>query len=376
MSKTIVVLGSGHGGIHLSHYLLSVTDQFPDLKVIMVSPTEDLFWNLASVRVVVPDVIPVESTFFSVPKGFSKYPAKNFEFVLGKASALDAAGNSVSVLLNSGESKTISYDTLIIATGSRAREDLPWKSLETSEKTREAISALRTQIAAANSIVVAGAGPTGVEVAGELGAKYGKSKAITIISPGKLPLEGLTDSTRSTALKELQKLGVTVKNNTKVTGVTESDGKKVLELTGSDNTKTTIEADVFLPTYGVIFNTEFAPDSWKDGSNRLKVNSTLRQPDFPNIFIVGDASDAQAPLASKLLDQLTYLKKQLVPYLKGETVADYVKNDGIGIAIAIGPKRGTGQAGNWRLFNLLVWWLKSRTLGLDGAGKAVEGLNL
>lgn len=395
MSKTVVVLGGGHAGVHLSHYLLSVTAQFPDLKVVMVSPTEEMFvsssshglsiicitnpipqWNLAVPRVVLPDILPVDSAFRSLPKAFSKYPAGKFEFVLGKAEALDGAGNSVTVLMNSGETKAISYHTLIIATGSRAKEHMPWKSLETSEKTREAISALRTKIGAAKSIVIGGAGPTGVEMAAELGFAYGKKKLVTVICPGRLPLDGLNDSARSFALRELEKLGVTVKMDTKVTNLTESDGQRLLELTGGDSSKTTVKADEFIPTYGVIFNTEFAPESWKDGNSRLKVNATLRQPDFNNIFIVGDAANVQPATAAKLLDHLTYMKKQLVPYLKGEPLADYIINESIGMAVALGPKRGTGQFGNWRLFSLLVWWVKSRTLNLDVFPKSVEGLNL
>jgi apoptosis-inducing factor 2 len=333
-------------------------------------------WNLAAPRVVLPDILPVDSALRSLPEVFSKYPTGKFEFVLGKAKALDGAGNSVTVLMNSGETKNISYHTLIIATGSRAREHMPWKSLETSEKTREAISALRTKIGAAKSIVVGGAGPTGVELAAELGSAFGKEKSVTIICPGKLPLDGLIDSVRSSALRELEKLGVTVKLNAKVTNVTESDGQKVLELTGGDSSKTTVKADEFIPTYGVIFNTEFAPESWKDGNSRLKVNATLRQPDFNNIFIVGDAANIQPAMAGKLWDQLTYMKKQLVAYLKGEALADYVINESIGMAVALGPKQGTGQFGSWRLFSLLVWWVKSRTLSLDVFPKAVEGRNL
>jgi len=43
MTKTIVALGAGHGGVHLSHYMLSLKAQFPDLKVVMVSPTEEFY---------------------------------------------------------------------------------------------------------------------------------------------------------------------------------------------------------------------------------------------------------------------------------------------------------------------------------------------
>jgi apoptosis-inducing factor 2 len=349
---------------------------FPCYYFTSLSDLDFLQWNLASVRVVVPDIIPVDSTFFSIPKAHSKYPAEKFEFVLGKAQMIDPTGKSITVRMNNGGSRDISYHTLIVATGSRAKDNMPWKSLETSEKTREAIAALRSRIDSAKSIVIGGAGATGVELAGELGAAYGRNKTVTVICPSKLPLVGLSESTRSAALKELEKLGVTVVTDAKVTNQKEINGSKRLELTHGNQSKTTIEADEFIPTYGIEYNTEFAPESWKDSDGRLKVDATLRQPSFPNVFIVGDAANAQPPTAGKLMDQLTYMKKQLVPYLKGETITDYVKDDSIGVAIAIGPNRGTGQAGKWRLFSLLVWWFKSRTLGLDMAGKAAEGLNL
>ncbi|KAL2205186.1 FAD/NAD(P)-binding domain-containing protein [Sarocladium strictum] len=376
MTKTIVVLGAGHGGVHLSHYMLSLKAQFPDLKVIMVSPTEEFYWNLASIRVVLPAILRIDDTFRSIPKAFSKYPADTFELILGTAEHIDAGNDSVTVRLNSGKTKAVHYHTLIIATGSRAKEHLPWKSLETSEKTREGITALRKRIETAKSIVVGGAGPTGVELAGELGAAYGKTKAITIVCPGKLPLEGLIEPTRSAALKELNKLNVTVKTETKVTKVVDSYGKRVLELTHADSSKTTLEADDFIPTYGIEYNTEYAPASWKTNNNRLRVNATQRQPEFENVFIVGDAADGQAPTAQKLMEQMTYVKKQMPLYMKGEPLADYVRSDSIGLAIATGPSGGTGQNNSWRLFSLLVWWFKSRQLGLDVFDKAVNGLNL
>lgn len=49
MTKTIVILGGGHGGVHLSHYMLYLKTQFPDLKVIMVSPTEEFYVSPISV---------------------------------------------------------------------------------------------------------------------------------------------------------------------------------------------------------------------------------------------------------------------------------------------------------------------------------------
>ena len=44
MSKTIVVLGAGIGGLHIAHYLLSATlKQIPELQVILVAPNEEFY---------------------------------------------------------------------------------------------------------------------------------------------------------------------------------------------------------------------------------------------------------------------------------------------------------------------------------------------
>ena len=59
---------------------------------------------------------------------------------------------------------------------------MPWKgSLSGYEATRDGLHKVQGQVKAAKSIVVGGAGPTGIEVAGELGFEYGKNKEITLV---------------------------------------------------------------------------------------------------------------------------------------------------------------------------------------------------
>lgn len=59
---------------------------------------------------------------------------------------------------------------------------MPWKNEGSYEHGKETLHGMQRRVYAAKSIVVGGAGPTGVETAGELGFEYGKVKEITLVS--------------------------------------------------------------------------------------------------------------------------------------------------------------------------------------------------
>src|SRR6202034_569162 len=120
-----------------------------------------------------------------------------------------------------GTQRSLSYDQLVIATGSHVRTNLPFKPVGTHEETLAALHSLQKQIDVAKSIVVAGAGPTGVETAGELAAAYGGEKDITLIVGGERALQAshVLPSVSQVVETDLQKLGVELVHNTQVTGV-------------------------------------------------------------------------------------------------------------------------------------------------------------
>lgn len=49
MSKTVVILGAGLAGLPLAHHILKNKADKYDLKVVLVSPSDEFYWNLASV---------------------------------------------------------------------------------------------------------------------------------------------------------------------------------------------------------------------------------------------------------------------------------------------------------------------------------------
>ncbi|OTA61263.1 FAD/NAD(P)-binding domain-containing protein [Hypoxylon sp. EC38] len=396
MTKDIVILGAGVAGLPIAHYLVSRTAaQTPDLRVVLVSPNTHFYWGLASVRFVLPvkqHGITEDKYLFPIEEQFSRYPNKEqFKFVAGSAKQLHPDKNTVTIALSGkeGEELEINYHTLIIATGTTYRGGMPWKAVGTTEATRTAITQLQKQIDAAKSIVVAGAGATGVEFAGELGAAYGKSgkKKITILSTDPLPLESrIQDRVRATAKKELEKLGVKYIGSAKLVSANpKSKGEeKEIKIEVNSNGKTTTQtltADLLIPTYGAEFNTSFAPSSMVSSSGRLLQNPDLRAPNHSNIFIVGDAGSLQPPQAIYAEQQARHVMQQFASYLasEGKTVAAYhlgekdKDKDKVQFAVTIGTSRATGQVGSFQIPSLLIWWLKGRYLGTNYTGDFAAG---
>ncbi|KAI3324939.1 putative apoptosis-inducing factor [Xylariaceae sp. AK1471] len=402
MTRTVVVLGAGMAGLPIAHYLLRRTaTKHPDLRVILVSPHDAFYWKIASVRFVLPDQMAEGKYMFPLAEQFASHTSSDrFELVIGAAEKLDPERNTVRIRLNgkSGELRDIEYHTLVVATGSRYRDDMPWKEVGTSAQTRASLAELRAGIRTARSIVVAGAGVTGVEFAGELGSAYGKGKEktgrkkeITLVGADALPLaKTLRDSVRETAKHELEKLGVRYIGGAKMTmsssptsdddwekgGIkAEAKGARAITLTYADGSTQTLFADLVVPAFGVVPNTSFAPEGMRDATaGRLKQGTDLRAPGYKNVFVVGDAGNLQPPQAANTDEQVRHLMTQFDSYFSGQQIKLYVFDPNkTQMALTIGRDRGTGQVGSWQIWSILVWFLKGRHLGTDTAKDYARG---
>ena len=113
MTRTIVILGASYTGIPIAHYLLKHTaTKTKDLKVILVAPNTHLYWNVASVRGILPDQFGDDKLFLPIAPTFAKYPSNQYELVRGVAERVDPDKNAVEVRGNDGSARTIQYDEL------------------------------------------------------------------------------------------------------------------------------------------------------------------------------------------------------------------------------------------------------------------------
>lgn len=375
--KNIVVLGVGLAGAPLIRQIMrNIVLKSKDYKMIVVAPTTHFHWPIAMPRVVVPGEMPDEKIMYPLEPTFKEYPASKFEFVLGSASELDPEGNVVTVALNDGGSRSISYDTVFIATGSSANDEMPWKLVGTADNTFDRIHALQKQVESAKTIVVAGGGLTGAETAGEIGYKYGKGskKEVYFIYNNDLPLSpAVMDSVRKQTRVELERMNVKVMAKTTVTGVTVQGKDTILQLQHADGTTKTLTAQAYLPTTGMTPNTSFVPKNMLDSHGYIKQTPFLQADGYKNIFVVGDAGNLEGNRALAADAQAGHLIKVLPGYFEGGQLAKYEVNTKAMYGITLGQSKATGQMGSFKVFSFLIWFLKGRFLGTDKAAGIAAG---
>ncbi|KAF5545371.1 apoptosis-inducing factor 2 [Fusarium mexicanum] len=376
MTKTVVILGAGWAGLPLAHKLLKHTlPKVPDLKVILVSPNTHFFWNVAATRGIIPDAIPDEQLFLPIKPGFDQYPSENFEFLLGKADGVNAESSTVHVISNENTRREIRYDELVIATGSQLASDLPLKPVGTHQETISAWKQLQNEVGDSKSIVIAGGGATGTEVAGELAARYGASKSITLVISGEQPLEGALDSVRTSVSRDLKTLGVKLIYNARVTEAKKSERGQGTEIHLSNGS--TFTTDLYLPLHGIKLNTSFIPQSFLDSSGNLKLDEKMRLAGTKNIWGIGDVGNIDPKQLTITDNQIIHLATALDVALTGKgDIKPYQPATKKMIFVSLGKKYATGQIGNWKLFSFMVSYVKGRKLFVDTAEGYVGGRHL
>ena len=378
-ARHVVILGGGIAGVATAHKLLKYTSpKAKDLKVILVAANSHVYWNMAAVRGVLPDEFSDETLFYDIAPGFSKFLDSQFELVIGTATGLDLAAKTVRVdVAQSQEERSIEYNQLVIATGAAANENLPFKCLETHEATVNALHDLQAAIGAAQSIVLAGAGPTGVELAGELGHRYGGDKTITLVIEGSQVLPGCLPSVAKTAEKELANLKVELVHDTRVTNVEDAPAAGEPKTVNLSN-GSTLTADLYLPLFGVRANADFVPAELKDDRGNIKQQRTLRAEGQNDVWAVGDVGNLESKQAARLEPQVIHLAKNLHAVLTGtpDKVTNYKPSDQVMVFVPLGKKKGTGQVGGFKVFGFLVSRVKGKTFFTEKASGLVSGKNI
>ncbi|KAI1111796.1 hypothetical protein F5Y14DRAFT_443014 [Nemania sp. NC0429] len=381
MTKTVVILGGAFAGVQVAHRLLKYTQpQVKDLKVILVSKNSHFYWNMASVRAIVPGVLKEEQYARPIAAGFTQYPAEAFEFIVGVAEAVDTAGKTVKVTVAGGD-RQLSYDYLVVATGTRnaGTVDVPWKNNGTHEELAALMAETQKKVQAAKHIVVAGAGATGVEVAAELAFEYGSASAekkeIVLLSADKEILGG--DSIAGNAAAELRKLGVTIRGPARVASARAlPDGKTEVVLQGSDGSEgEKIVTDLYLPTMGVTPNTEFLPAETLTAAKFVDVDEFYAARGAEHVWAAGDA--VWKPRGSFVLTdkQAAGVARNVDAVIRGRPQAP-VKTIPIDVLmVATGRSRGAGRMGPIKAFSIMVYMIKGKTLGTDKFPAWVDGSN-
>ncbi|KAF5868648.1 putative amid-like mitochondrial oxidoreductase protein [Botrytis fragariae] len=368
--KNILILGGSYAGVSTAHRILKQSAKAGlAIKITLVSPNTHVYWNLAATRAIVPGGMPDEKVFASIATGFKQYTADKFEFIVGTAEGLDVENKTV-VVSRDSERSSLNYDILILATGSRPKEESPFKGKGSYQESLDLLHEWQAKVKDASSIYVAGAGATGVETAGELGFAYGSSKQVTLIASGPVILEGTPASVSKTATKQLENLQVKIKVSTKVSGTAKTpDGKTEITLSNGEK----IITDLYIPTMGLIPNSSFIPEKYLNPAGFAMVDQFLRLKDAENVWVVGDVSAVERPQYVNTDKQSTHVAKNIVLILKNSEPLSYKVADKNMLAVPVGKKVGTGHMGGMKFPSFVVNMVKGKTLFTEKLAPMVNG---
>ncbi len=290
-------------------------------------------------------------------------------------------------------SRSVPYDTLIVATGVRHHYfgNEEWQDTAPGLKTVEDAVNMRRRIFLAFeaaekepdlekrraflTFVIVGGGPTGVELAGaiaELAFKTLKNdfRNIDVQQTQVLLLEGLdrvlppyAPDLSAKAAVSLQRLGVTILTQTRVTQV-DKHGVTVQR----DGQTETIPAETVLWAAGVKASpvgkvlAERA-EAKLDRVGRVIVDPDLSVPAHPNIFVIGDLAhfiyQQEIPLpgvAPVAIQQGQYVAKQIKAQLAGKTQAPFRYKE-VGSLAIIGQNLAVVDLGFVKFSGPLAWFI-------------------
>lgn len=216
-------------------YLWARQPQMTSITLTIVTPNKETYWNIAAMRVIADiETLNKRSNeiFFNLEETIRKYfpvdGKKNIlNIIQGKVVAVNPYENQIKYLALQDDGmtpldhdffgQTLPYDQLLLATGTSS-SSAAFKLSGSAELTKETLRRLHHQTKNANSIAIVGAGVCGIELAGELAYKYGKSKKITLYG-GINVVDGLKPKLTAKALKMLEALNVKCVTDTSIIAI-------------------------------------------------------------------------------------------------------------------------------------------------------------
>lgn len=372
LEKHIVIVGGGFGGLEACKILA----RSRSTKVTLIDRRNHHLFQPLLYQVSMAGLSPADiaTPIRSVVSNF-----ENTTVLLGEVRSVDVKDNAVDC-----DFGRVTFDYLILACGAShsyfGHDD--WEDYAPGLKTLEQATEIRRRVLLSFeyaerekdpvrrkeflTFVIVGGGATGVEIAGSLGeiSRFTLDKdfdnidpastRIILIEAGERILSGFDQSLSKRAMRDLEKLGVTVWTSTRVTNINSQGvflGAEVIKA------NTVIWAAGVKPA--AINQTLGAP---LDSLGRVIVNKDLLLPGSSNIFVVGDQVrfddpngeplPGQAPAA---MQQGRHAARNILNLMAGRKTLPFKFFDK-GQMATIGRRRAILQYKGLKLAGSLAWW--------------------
>jgi apoptosis-inducing factor 2 len=323
---SVVVVGGGYGGIAVAKALDEVAD------VVLVDPKDSFEHNVAALRALVD---PSWSSRIHFP-----YDGllKRGHVIRDRAVQIDSSR----VVLESG--KELVPDFIVLATGS----SYPFPGNSGAEDAREAAARFRDgndALTGADRVLLLGAGPVGIELAGEIAAVW-PAKQVTIVDVVDDLLGGrFKVELRQELRRQLEQHGVELVLGSPLREPPPTPPGVPGVFTVATEAGTEITADLWFRCYGVTPRSDYlaadlAAARTPDGF--IEVTPTLQLPGYAKVFALGDVSTLSPKMAGYAGRQAQLVASNIRALIDGEALKQCESMPDV-ILVTVGPEGGAAQ---------------------------------
>ncbi|WP_406314190.1 FAD-dependent oxidoreductase [Streptosporangium sp. NBC_01639] len=327
MGRTVAVIGGGYGGAAVAKAL----DQDTDIVLI---ESKDAFVNSSgSLRALVrPDW--AGNIFFPYDRLLQRG-----KVIRERVVSVDPGG----VTLASGE--RVDADYLVLASGS----SYPYPAKTDTDSSGEALERLRVthkELAAADRVLLVGAGPVGLELSGEIKAVW-PDKHVTIVDPAERLVPDFQPELREELHRQLDALGVELRLGTALSTQPPTEPGRTETFTVA-TTDGEISADIWFRCYGVSVNGDYLGDGLvteRTPQGHVRVTETLNVEGHGHIYALGDITDlAEAKMARNAMQHAEIVAENIIAQVRGEQPTAVYRPASIpSVLLPLGPSGGVGQ---------------------------------
>jgi apoptosis-inducing factor 2 len=327
---TVAVIGGGYGGIKAAKQLDDVAD------VVLVEPKDTFEHNVAALRAL------VDPSW--LPRIFLPYHGLLTHGRVVRDRAVKVESGQVT--LGSGE--IIAADYIVLATGSAY--PFPAKAgTSTAAEAHDLVRAAHAALRSAARVLLVGAGPVGVELAGEIKAVW-PGKLVTLLDVADDVLgPRFRPKVKAEVRRQLGEIGVDLVLGSPLREQPPTAPGELSTFTVHTESGQELTADIWFRCYGVSPVSDYlagdlatarTPDGFIEVTPRLQVTGQ------DSVFAVGDVSTADHKMAGLASRQAELVAGNIRALITGDGDLAAWQPTTPAIIVPIGPNGGSGQIGD------------------------------
>ena len=327
IKPTVVVIGGGYGGVNAARSLDEVAD------VVLVEPKDAFVHNVAALRALVDP-----SWLLRIYLPYDRL-LHSGRVVQDRAAKVDTG----LVELASGEE--IHADYIVLATGSAY--PFPAKSdVDTTAAAHHKVRAAHAALTAAQRVLLLGAGPVGVELAGEIKAAW-PDKHVTLLDVADDVLGArFRPELKAELRRQLSDIGVELLLASPLRESPPTPPGQLQTFTARTESGVDVTADIWFRCYGVTPVSDYLTGDLsraRRADGFVEVTPYLQVAGQDRVFAIGDVTTADHKMAGIAGRQAQLVVGNIKALIAGDSALTAYQPSPTAIIVPIGSQGGSGQ---------------------------------